>query len=161
MLGIENRTEKRNLKLSNSALCYQLVSGCCFCCQNIPSVPVGVANNFEKIDVTKRSKYSSFSFKLRRHTAWRGPEGYNKEPWHKRSSQNDQRQGKKEDSNSSKAKPFTIIELKISLPFYFYIFLFFILGPRVCQFADEIAVTPAQLISLPCLDGGHHTSLDR
>ena len=34
---------------------------------------------FEKYDGTKRSKSSSFSFKQRRHTAWRGPEGYNKD----------------------------------------------------------------------------------
>ena len=61
--------------------------------------------------------------RLRHHIAWRGPEGYNKEPWHKRSSQNDQRQGKKEDSNSSKAK-LSQLELKSHYQIFFLFFIF-------------------------------------
>ena len=56
---------------------------------------------FETFDVTKRSMSSSFCFKLRRNKAYTGAEGYDKGSWHERTNQNDQRQGKKEDSNSS------------------------------------------------------------
>ena len=59
----------------------------------------------------------------------------NKEPWHENIRSNGQRQGKKEDCNSSYAN----YRAKISLPFYFFLFLF--LAPHVCQFADEVAVT--------------------
>ena len=61
---------------------------------------------------------------LRRHNASAGAEWYNKGSWHERTSQNNQRQGKKEDSNSSKAKPFIIIELKSHHHFNF-LFLYF------------------------------------
>jgi hypothetical protein len=44
----------------------------------------------------------------------------NKEPWHENIRSNGQRQGKKEDSNSSYAN----YRAKISLPVYFFIFLF-------------------------------------
>ena len=46
--------------------------------------------DFEKIDVTKRSKSSSFCFKQRRHKACTGAEGYNEGSWHERISQNEQ-----------------------------------------------------------------------
>ena len=44
--GLKITKEEHHLKLPNSAWCYRCVSGCCFFCQNIPSVSVGVANNF-------------------------------------------------------------------------------------------------------------------
>ena len=47
---------------------------------------------------------SSFSFKLRRHKARIGAKGYDKESWHERTGRNDQRQGKNDHCNSSKAK---------------------------------------------------------
>ena len=40
------------------------------------------------------SKFSSFCFKRRHHKALTGADGYNKEPYHERSSRNGQRQGK-------------------------------------------------------------------
>ena len=51
---------------------------------------------YEKFGGTKRSTFSSFLFKLRCHTACRGPEWiwYDRESWHEIMSQNDQRQGK-------------------------------------------------------------------
>ena len=62
------------------------------------------SQNLKKSDGTKRSKSSSYSFKLRRHKSCMGAEGYIKESWHKRTSQNDQRQGK----NDYFVKIFTI-----------------------------------------------------
>ena len=102
-LGLKIGINEYRLTLPNSIGCYRVVSSCCFCCQNIFSVSVGVATNvtvssyfsqeFDKSDGTKRSIYSSFYFKLRRHKACAEADGYNEESWHKRTDQNDQRQG--------------------------------------------------------------------
>ena len=59
---------------------------------------LGILTN-KYYDGNKRSKSSSFLFKLRCHTAGNESEGNHKEPWHKRSSRNNQQQGKEDDSN--------------------------------------------------------------